>query len=235
MLTKKAERAVTYLEVKHYCIWQQVKEKQAGCDVVVTTNPKTKENVTKFGYKFDEMTGHAVKIEKYDTEKKYATRYYGFKLHLMDGGEQYVLDMPYKSRILSRFMRCADNFDFTKPITLTVWKGYNKERKEDETAIWFKQEGQTVKAFFTKDEPNGMPPGKYDDIEQKWDFAEQHRWLVKRFQEQIMPLVEAAGKRYAAEHVGDDVEPVGLVEHAPFEPPAATEVVVDIDDSDLPF
>jgi hypothetical protein len=195
-LTRKTEASVVYLEIKHYCLWQALKKEVKGCDVVQVTNPKTKEVITKYGFRFDTVIGRATKLVKYDTEKKYATRYFGFKLHMIDQGEKFVLDLPYNSQALRRFLRVAPNIDWFEPLSITVFKGKKKEGTagSEETGIWFQQVGETVRPYYTKENPHGMPEATYDDQLQQWDFRAQHRWLVGRLIEQTMPDIEEAAK-----------------------------------------
>ena len=113
-------------------IWQQIEREVAGCDVVETTNPKTKQTVLKYGWGFAELTARATKLI-----------YYGFKLHLVDDadGLQFVLDMPYHSSILRKFLRIAPSIDWNLPFTLQVWKGdrynYSKHQRSGDTMKWF--------------------------------------------------------------------------------------------------
>ncbi len=198
MLTKRSDSNIVYLEVKHYRLWRSLKEKVEGCDTVKTVNPQTSKEVIKYGYGFDTVGGRATKLEKYDTEKKYSKRYFGFKLHLADGADSYVIDMPYASQILRRFLRLARNIDWTLPVAITVFKGKKKEGAGmEDTGIWFQQRGETVKPYYTKDEMHGMPEATYDKLENTWDFKAQHRWLVSRLQDETIPDIEAAAKRVA--------------------------------------
>ena len=70
---------------------------------------------------------------KYDTEKKYSKRYFGFKLSLAEGTETYVIEMPYASQILRRFLHVAPNVDWTHPLSITIFKGKKKEGAGVET------------------------------------------------------------------------------------------------------
>lgn len=196
-LTKRSENKIVYLEVKHYCLWRPLKKQVEGCDIVETNNPRTSEKVTKYGYRFDTVSGHAVKLVKYDTEHKYTTRYFGFKIHLVEAGETYVLDMPYNSQILRRFLRVARNVDWALPLSITIFKGKKKDREGDELGVWFQQRGETVKPYYTKEQPHGMPEALYDNDLQQWDFKAQHRWLVDRLKVETVADIEAAAQRVA--------------------------------------
>lgn len=233
-LTKKTDANVVYLEIKHYCLWQALKKQVDGCDVVEVTNPKTGVVLTKYGYRYNTVTGRAVKLVKYDTEKKYATRYFGFKLHMIDQGEKFVLDFPYNSQALRRFLRVARNIDWTAPLSITIFKGKKNERGSEETGIWFQQRGETVKPYYTKEQPHGMPEASYDNDLQQWDFRAQHRWLVERLKEETIPDIDEAAA-YAAPPVEPAEHEAEPVDHsdagaAPFESdPYAPS------DEDIPF
>lgn len=222
-LTKRSETGIIYLQAKHFCLWREIKKQVAGCDEVDANNPSTGQTVKKYGYRYDSVSGLAVKLFKYDTEKKYSTRYFGFKLQLRDGIDTYVLDMPYNSALLRRFLRIAPNVDWTLPLSLTVFKGKKGEKDgKDSTGFWFQQQGETVPAYFTRETPYGMPDAVYDADTHEWDFKAQHRWLVDHLKDNTIGDIDRAAT--APADAGEDVEPDHSHEpHAP------------IDDSDLPF
>jgi hypothetical protein len=220
---------VIYLEIKHYCLWQALKKHVNGCETLDVTNPTNGQTVTKFGYRYDTVTGHAVKMVKYDTERKYSKRYFGFKLHIADGGDRFVLDLPYNSQGLRRFLRVARNIDWNRPLSITVFKGKKSERGGgEETGIWFQQGGSTVKPYYTKEQPHGMPEAIYDDAEQKWDFRSQHRWLVERLKEETIPDIEEA-----AAHAAPPAPTGSSDQHD--DGPADEEAPPEITDDDVPF
>jgi hypothetical protein len=228
-LVKRSESTTVYLEVKHYRIWQGLEREVPGCDVVETTNPKTKQTVQKYGWGFAELTARATKIVRYDTEAKYATRYYGFKLHLVDDadGSQFVLDMPYHSGLLRKFLRIAPSIDWALPFTIQVWKGKTKEGQgAAETAILFRQSGDTVKWFFTREHANGMPEATQDGDTKEWDFRAQHRWLIEDLKSRTMPAIERAAAAHQS-FMPESPKPQSEPEEIPWPAP--------IDDDDVPF
>lgn len=229
-LTKNTDSNIAYLEVKHYSLWRSLKKPVEGCDSVEVTNPKTKAVVVKHGYAFRELSGYVVKLFKYDTEQKYATRYFGFKMQIVDGSEVFFLDMPYQSQILRRFLRCAPNFDWSLPLSITVFKGKKDDKSSgaEPTGIWFKQNDETVKQFYTREEPHGCPPAVQDPETHEWDFKAQHRWLVEQLKAVTIPLIEAI-----AAHRAPPIEPEGAEQQQPNgdEGPPFD----GIEDDDVPF
>lgn len=236
-LERRSGAGLIYLQAKHYFLWRELKKEEKGCDVVEVTNPKTGQKLTKYGIGYHTVSGRVTKIAKYDTEKKYATRFFGFKLHFTDGVDSYVFDMPYNSQALRRFLAIAPNVNWDLPLSVTVFKGTKKENATgaDPTVIWFRQKEETVKSFFTKDNPNGMPQATQDWHSKEWDFRTQRRWLVDYMIENIVPKIEMAAARVAppvepmpehiaAGHDGDEPEP-------DFDPYGGQ----GITDDDLPF
>ena len=210
-LTRQTESNLIYLQVKHFSLWREIKKQVNGCEAIEVTNPKTGSVITKYGYRFREVSGRVTKLVKYDTERKYPTRYFGFKMHIQDGAEIYVLDMPYTSQVLRRFLRVARNIDWRAPLSITVFKGRNKEKNTEELGVWFQQHGETVKAYYTRENPRGMPAAIQDPHTHEWDFKAQHRWLVDRLKEETIPDIEEAAKCAAPpvdpEVVSDAAEP----------------------------
>jgi hypothetical protein len=218
-----------YLQVKHFALWREIKKPVPGCESIEVTNPKTKEVITKHGYKFDSVEGHVVKLVKYDTGKTYATRYFGFKMHLADKGETFVLDMPYQSQILRRFLRTAPNIDWTAPLCINAFKSKKDNPGDpDSTGIWFRQRGETIKPYHTKETPNGMPQATHDKMTDEWDFKPQQRWLVEQLQAVTIPAIEkaAASATPPVEHDDEDVTDDELVDIPPHG---------SMDDSEPPF
>jgi hypothetical protein len=190
-LTKHSNSNTIFLMAKHNSLWQEVKKPVEGCDEVEVTNPRTGQVIKKHGFKFRNLTGRVTSLVKYDTEERYSTRYFGFKLHVKDGADSFVLDMPYQSSMLRRFLRIAPNVNWLLPLSITVFRGKKADGSE-EMAIWFQQQGETVKAFYTKDHPNGMPTATQDPETKEWDFKPQHRWLVQKLKDEIIPAIDMA-------------------------------------------
>lgn len=232
-LEKRSASNTVYLQAKHYCLWQEIKKPQDGCDTVQVTNPKTGEVLTKYGFSFHTVTGRVMKLVKYDTENRYATRFFGFKLHLLDGEDSYVFDMPYNSQALRRFLTIAPNVDWAIPLSITVFKG-KKEKKDgggaEPIVVWLRQHGETVKAYFTREQPHGMPLAIQDEHSGEWDFKAQRRWLVSYLVENIIPAIEEAAKVSAPPLEFDREEPE-QEEPLPDDPYAGQ----GITDDDVPF
>lgn len=198
-LTKRSDSDIVYLQAKHFCLWREIKNAVEGCETVQVNNPKTGATVTKHGFKYDTVEGHVVKLEKYDREYS-GTRFFGFKLHIQDGPARFVLDMPYQSQILRRFLRTAPNVDWDEPLAITVFKSKpttGAKNADGMIGVWFQQHGETVKPYFTRDQPHGMPNATQDPDTHEWDFKTQHRWLVDRLKSETVLDIETAARRTA--------------------------------------
>lgn len=209
-LERRSSGSTIYLQVKHYSWWQDLKKPAEGSESVEVTNPQTKEILTKHGFAYRKVSGRVVKVAQYDTEKKFAKRYFGFKFTLREGADTYVLDMPYESQALRRFLAIAPNVNWDIPLSITVFKG----KKEGDhagaapTVVWFQQNEETVKSFFTKDHLNGMPMATQDPMTKTWDFRAQRSWLTVYFLDNIVPLIEIAAAK-----VAPPVEPLREPDH----------------------
>lgn len=204
MLERKRENKTKYLEIKYFSLWQSLTEPVDGCDTEMPTNPKTGEKVTKYGYKYEQLTGFARKLEWYDTEQKYDQRYLGFKLTIQDHRDNVaVLDIPYKSAFFTRFAKCAANFDWSKEFELRVWRAFNRERNADETAFGLKQDGQKIPVFFSRDNPSGMPEPDIDEVTGKSDYRRVNTFFAKYLKDTVAPMIEQALT----------VQPIGIKPH----------------------
>lgn len=231
-LEKRSSSKTVFLQAKHYCLWQEIKKPVEGCESVEVTNPKTGEVLTKYGFAFNTVSGRVMKLVKYDTERKYATRFFGFKLSLLDGEDSYVFDMPYNSQALRRFLTASPNMDWSLPLSITVFKGKKQDGGGAEPiVVWFRQRGETVKPYFTREQPHGMPPAVQDQHSKEWDFKTQRRWLVAYLVENIMPAIESAA-RVAAPPVEPDREEPEHVDQVGADDPYAGHGIAD---EDCPF
>lgn len=228
-LTRRSESNRVYLQVKHSCLWQEFKRPGKDTESIEVTNPETKQVITKHGIRFENVVGHVVKIEKYDRNHS-GKRYFGFKVHFQEGAQVFVVDMPYASQALRRFLRVLPNLEWSVPLSLSIFPGKGKNGKE-ELGVWFRQSGATIKPYYTRDEPHGMPEAFHDEVSGEWDFRAQHRWLVQRLITVHIPAIELAStlKTPPVEPDGEQQEPED--DFTSQMPPHGDH----IDDDDVPF
>lgn len=188
MLKEKSEHNDSvFLVVKHHTICQESKEPREGWRPVPVTNPRTGENITKYIRAYDGVTGYINKLEWYDrTDEQSGARFIGYKIHMSDGDQSVVLDLPFRSMGYRVFMKIAENLDYGKQVEFAAWH----DRKEDRTAFLARQDGASIKHRYTVSNPGECPPPVKNDLTGKWDFSAQEVWLKQQIDAEVVPVVE---------------------------------------------
>lgn len=204
-LKEKTENNTAFLLVKHHSLILESKEPKEGYDPIEVTNPRTNEQVIKYIKRYAAVDGMVRKIEWYDTEQKFETRYMGIKIHIRDNGDYFQLELPFNSRSFDSFVKLAENIDFTKPVEFSVWH----DRKQDSTAFAVKQDGIPVKWKYTKDNMGECPPAVQNKLG-KWNFDDQKIWLVDNLTNVVIPHVDAlnAFDEPQPEYAGEDADAI---------------------------
>ena len=200
----------TFLVVKHNSICEESKVEKEGFEPVEVFNPKTKETITKYIDKWGSVTGFVNNIETYDTGETYDTRFQGIKINIDD---EVILDLPQKTPAWDTFCKLAENIDFSKEVTFSA----DKDKKNDRTAFFVKQDGEGVKWKYTKAEPNGCPEWERDE-DGEWDSRKQRAFLKQKMVDVVIPACKAEATKRAGEF---DPEMVELVETTPIAEAAA--------------
>ena len=114
------------------------------------------------------------------------------EIDLVDGDETYQVQIPVPEagQIGDYFMtfgKACPNIDPTKKLFL----GLGHDKKDDRSFLYLKQDGQTIHAAFTKEEPNGMPPWEKKEVmgKTKWNADDQNEFLYQ----QIVDFFAAVG------------------------------------------
>lgn len=210
-LQRQTDSNAVYLAAKHFCLWQELKQPREGSVSVEVTNPETKQVITKHGFRNKTVEGRAVKMEPYKREHA-GKKYIGYKLHLQDGPDLFVLDFPYESIFLRNFLKVAPNVDWTKPLSISVFKGKDDDG-EPQQSYWFRQkvgdDYQTLKWAFTREHPNGQPEPVKNARTDKWDFSTQQEWLVDKLDNETIPAIMEAAKTLTVPtpHASAEAEP----------------------------
>lgn len=173
-----------FLQVKHGCICQESRTPREGFVPIEVTNVRTGDKVTKYIKRYKGVEALVRRIEWYDREHD-GTRFMGWKLVLDANGTACTLDLPFESRVGSRFMKLAENIDFTQPIEFSAWKG-----PDDKTAFSVKQNNENVPQKYTRDEP-GDCPAPVQGFNKKWNFDKQKEFLHARMVHVVIPRVQA--------------------------------------------
>jgi hypothetical protein len=228
---EKIESNKTYLVVKHHSLVEESKLPKANFEEIDVYNPKTKETIKRYIDKWGAVTGFITSIEPYDTEKKYDTRFQGFKISFDD---EVIVDLAQKSAAYDTFCKVCENIDYTKPVTFSAY--YN--RSKDRTGFSVQQDGASVKWNYTKSDMGDCPPWEFDEDGEP-DTRKQRSFLKSRVIDIAIPMVIAANEARQAES-GETTEaaPVEEVVSKPKSSKAAkasSASQVLVDDSQIPF
>lgn len=191
-----------FLSIKHHGIVQESKRERDGFEPINITL-RSGEVITKYIKRYSGVEAMIKKIEWYDRE--YDGRpYKGWKLLLDANGTACVLDIDFNSRQAGRFMKLAENLDFSKPVEFSAWH----DVKDDTTAFNVKQDGASVRQKYTMDDPGDCPPPK-ERMGGKLDFGDQEDFLFNRMIKVVIPRVDAANSN------GHSPEPESNTEQPP--------------------
>lgn len=185
-LQERTDSNSVFLVVKHHSICQESKKERDGFEPIEVTNPRTNDTFFKFIKRYKAVEALVKRIEWYDTESRYDTRYMGWKIHLDANGTPCVLDLPFESRVSTRFMNLAENVDFTQPVEFKAWH----DAKNDSTAFMVAQNGKSVPQKYTKDNPGNRPPPK-QKFGGKWNYDEQTEFLHNQMMTVVIPKLQA--------------------------------------------
>ena len=145
---------------------------------------KNKNDVVVYELLFDTLEGKLLTIETRDGD-------YGKEIHFIisDGKEMMKLQTQFSSATAKSYLSRLLNCDLTGTLEFCV--GLDKEKER--TFAFIKQDGQTVKSMFTKDNPNGMPEMVQKKVKGKlvWDDSEQLEFLEKLMTEKIIPKLKS--------------------------------------------
>lgn len=130
---------------------------------------------------------------------------------LADGDQNQILQMNYSSGYSNAFLKCLPNVDLKSKVKIIPSQKQEGDKKK--TSIFITQHGQPVKWFFTKDNPNGLPPLEQKKVKGKmqWDDSECMEFLENMINTQIKPnLPKAKGI------VDAEPQEIETLEDAPF-------------------
>lgn len=173
-----------FLAIKHHDIVQESKRERDGFEPINITL-RSGEVITKYIKRYSGVEAMITKIEWYDRE--YGGRHYkGWKIYLDADGTPCVLDLDFNSRHATRFMKLAENLDFSKPVQFSAWH----DTKDDVTAFNVKQDGASVRQKYTMDNPGACPPPK-ERMGGKLDFGDQEDFLFNQMMRVVIPQLNA--------------------------------------------
>lgn len=162
--------SITYLQIRGGKIVRPVKE---PTDKSVSRENKAKKIVHEEFY--DNITGIIKSVKTKQSE-------YGkfWVVNVLVNDVRFNVEFNYSGGYASTFLKALPNINLNLPVTIIP----NQQIVDEKTkaVIFLNQNGKPIKHYFTKDNPNGMPPLKktkhkgvevWDDTEQM-DFLEQY-------------------------------------------------------------
>lgn len=159
---------------------------------VMQPTPTSVQRVTKEGKTVHEefyrgWTGRIVDIKT--RENDYGKQW---MVHLQDEDGLAILQMPYSSGYSAAFLKVLPNVDFTQDVTIVPSLKIEGDKKK--TALFVSQNGQALKWFYTKDNPNGIPDLKRVRVKGKdtWDDSDIMEFLEDMVNTIVLPRIEAA-------------------------------------------
>lgn len=190
-----------FLVIKHGGICQESKQPREGFSPIEVVNARSGDKTVKYIKRYKGVEALIKRIDWYDREFE-DTRFMGWKLILDADGTACSLDLPFESRVGSRFMKLAENIDYSEPVEFSAWRG-----PDDKTAFAVKQKGENVPQRYTREDPGDCPP-PVQGFNKKWNFDAQKQFLHERMIKVVIPrLEETSGNGHHAEAQAEPVEP----------------------------
>lgn len=108
----------------------------------------------------------------------------------IEDGDKYILQMDYSSGYSSAFLKALPNVDLTSKVKLSPKMTIEGDKKK--TTLFINQHGAAAKHFYTKDNPNGLPPMVQKKVKGKmqWDDSEMMEFFEKMVNTQILPKLK---------------------------------------------
>lgn len=160
----------TYLSVADGNLVRQHKQANAQ-----TTERITKTGKLVFEERFKDLTA---KLDGISTrENDYGKQW---QLRFQDGGDYYVISLPYSSRYASSFLKVLPNLDLSKEVRFMPWAMKDKlDATKTITGITLYQDGEKLAPYYTKDDPKGLPQMVKIKVKGKeqWDDSDMMSYL----------------------------------------------------------
>ena len=129
---------------------------------------------------------HYDELEGTITSVQYVSKEMGDKtvnqieVAMSDSDSDFVLQIPWSTRVRDHFIKRIVNVDFTKPVSIKLFKD-----KEKGTCVMnIRQDGVTVPMSFTKNNPMGIPQPTKKVVKgvDTYDYTEVEEFLYQELQ-----------------------------------------------------
>lgn len=175
----QSQQSVIFLTIANGKIVRQFKE----------ATPTSVSRVNKVGREvheefYDSLTGIITDITTRESE-------YGKSwIVKLKSDENYQIEFNYSGGYASTFLKALPNVQFSKELTLAPKLFIEGDKKK--SVMFINQNGQGLKHYFTKDNPNGMPDLSKIKIKGKesWDDSDRMEFLENYVMTNILPLLK---------------------------------------------
>lgn len=211
---EKTNRANLIFTVKYHSICEVSRKEREGFEEIKVPDVSTGEEITKFIRRYDALEAMVTNIEWRDTKQQYETRFQSWRIHLLNAERiPAVLEIPFKTNACDRFMKLAENIDFSRPVEFRAW--CDTTGKKDKTAFYVGQrvhendeKSVSVPQKYTR-ENMGECPEAVEGID-GWNYSAQLRYLHSQMMNVVIPRVQAAAAmapQNGGEHTEDESDP----------------------------
>lgn len=195
-LTNLGGANTTYLSVADGNLVRQHKQANAQ-----TTERLTKTGKLVYEERFKDLTA---KLDGITTrENDYGKQW---QLKFQDGGDYYVISLPYSSRYASSFLKVLPNIDLSQEIRFMPWAMKDKmDATKTITGITLYQNGEKIAPYYTKEDPKGLPQMVKIKVKGKeqWDDSDMMSYL----ENMALNLFEQDHKELSSASHDDDETP----------------------------
>lgn len=210
---QKQSTGTLWFNVKYHSICEISKQARDGFESIKVPDVSTGEEITKHIRRYDTIEAMITGIEWRDTKQQYVTRFQSWEVHLLNAeGVPAILKIPFKSNASDRFMKVAENIDFTRPVEFRAWCDTSGDK--DKTAFYIGQrvnendeKSVKVEQKYKKGQMGDCPEA-VEEID-GWNYGAQLKYLHSQMINVVIPRVEAvqAGMGMKQETEGGDDYP----------------------------
>jgi hypothetical protein len=135
-----------------------------------------------------------------------------WNITLSDEEGDAVLQMNYSSGYASAFLKILPNVDFSQDVLITPNLKIEGDKKK--TSLFISQDGLALKHYYTRDNPNGLPPLQQVKVKGKmtWDDSDMMEFLENMVRTEILPKIKQQGNVAKAEPATVGIDEVEIIE-----------------------
>lgn len=205
-----------YFQIFDGGIVMKSKEVMDGFETVSYYNKKKKEDVISYVKRYDEIVARVVNVEKRKVKLDDGTKFINYNLTLIAGGKKAVLQVNYMDAFLRKFLKVAPNIDFEQLIRFSAFKksvngkdkqlisikqGTGKPYKDWPAVPFYWEHSKHPNGEYDLDSPavgkdgTVLPRIIHDEDSDEWDSRDQNKFLVKHFNENCLPTIQAIAEK----------------------------------------